>query len=250
MENIMKLHSLLLICASLASSFSAFSFDRDLDRAIFQLNRGEFKAAITEFEPLVAEGYSPAQYQMALIYQKGYGVQKNQQKAFDLFSLAAAQNYPEALFSLANMYTEGKHVKKDLKTAFALTEKAASKELAAAQFNLGVMYFNGDGVAQNYLKASRSYRNAADQNYALAQFNLALMYFEGQGVPKSNKQSYIWNIIAYKNGYVLAKKSLEMDERNLGTEQIKSAREEADVIRDKIIQRLEQQAKRDSEKYY
>lgn len=246
----MKLHTLLFIFASTAASFSAFSFDDDLERGIFQLNRGEFKAAIAEFEPLLTEGYSPAQYQMGLIHHNGYGVPKSSQKAFEFFSLAAEQNYPDALFSLSLMYSEGETVKKDLYKAFTLMEKAANKELPAAQFNLGVMYFNGEGVARDYLRASRWYKKAANQNYALAQFNLALMHFEGQGVPKSNEQSYIWNIIAFKNGYALAKKSLEMDERNLGSTQIKSAREEADKIRSNIIRRQEQKAKLSNKKLY
>jgi uncharacterized protein len=117
----MKIRSLLGIYLGLATSFSAFSFNGDLELGIFQLNRGEFKAAMTEFKPLVLEGYSPAQYQMGLIYQNGYGVQKDLTKAFELFSLAAAQNYPDAMFSLALMYSEGEGVDKNLKTAFTLT---------------------------------------------------------------------------------------------------------------------------------
>jgi len=249
-ESIMKNSSLLCILLSLVTSFSVFSYDADLELGIFQLNRGEFKAAIKEFEPLVKEGYSPAQYQMALIYQKGYGVQKNNEKAFELFSLAAEQNYPDALFSLALMYSAGEGVTKNLTTAFTLTEKAANRGLASAQFNLAVMYYNGEGVSRDYLKASRWYQKAADQNYALAQFNLALMYFEGKGVPKSNEKSYLWNIIAYKNGYALAKKSLEMDERNLGAQAIQLIREEADRERNIIIKRQDKKAKLAGKKVY
>ncbi|NQZ80481.1 MAG: sel1 repeat family protein [Colwellia sp.] len=246
----MKTTSCLSILLSILLSFSAASFDSDLELGIFELNRGEFKAAIKEFEPLVLEGYSPAQYQMALIYQKGYGVKKDQQKAFELFSLAAAQNYPDALFNLAIMYSEGKIVDKDLKTSFTLTEKAAQKGLASAQFNVGVAYFNGDGIKKDYLKASRWYEKAADQNYALAQFNLALMYFEGQGVPKDLEMSYIWNIISSYNGYAPADKSRIMDERNLNGDQIQQARDEANRIYKRILTQEEIKTKQANEKLY
>ncbi|MFT5758258.1 MAG: TPR repeat protein [Alteromonadaceae bacterium] len=246
----MKTITCLSVLLSILLSFSASSFDADLELGIFKLNKGEFKAAIEKFEPLVLEGYSPAQYQMALIYQNGYGVQKDQQKAFELFSLAASQNYPDALFNLAVMYSEGKVVDKNLTTAFVLYEKAANKGLASAQFNIGVAYYNGEGVQKDYLKASRWYRKAAEQNYALAQFNLALMYFEGQGVPKSTENSYIWNIISSYNGYVPADKSRIIDESKLNGDQIQQARDEANRIYKNILAQEEIKNKEANKKFY
>jgi len=222
----------LLLALLLSSSFSALS--DDLELGIYQLNRGEFQQAIAEFRPLVAEGYSPAQYQMALVYQHGYGVAKDGMKALELFQLAAEQNYPDAQFELALLYTEGKLVKKDLKMAFALTEKAAKKGLASAQFNLAVMYANGQGVKQDDFKASRWYQSSADQNYALAQYNLALLYSEGKGVEKSTSMSYVWNTVASWNGYPDAEQSRLMDERDLSTKKIENSIEKANTIYNKI----------------
>jgi hypothetical protein len=54
----------------LLASFSAFSQGNDLEQGIYDFNRGEFQAAIAQFRPLLSEGYAPAQYQMALIYQE------------------------------------------------------------------------------------------------------------------------------------------------------------------------------------
>ena len=130
----------------LLTSFNAFSQGNNLEQGIYEVNRGEFKAAIAQFRPLVAEGYAPAQYQMALMYQHGHFVAKDAMKALELFQLSAAQNYPDAQFELALLYTEGKFIKKDLNKAFELTNKAAQKGLASAQFNLGVMFANGEGV--------------------------------------------------------------------------------------------------------
>lgn len=228
------------------SSFSALS--ADLEQGIFQLNRGEFKAAIAEFSPLVNEGFAPAQYQMALINLNGWGVQKNPNKAVELFTLAANQNYPDAQFELSLIYSEGKHVKKDLKKAFELTSQAAKKDLPSALFNLGVMYYNGTGTHRDFSKAAKNYEKAAQLNYALAQFNLALMFDEGKGVQKSTMKSYIWNIIAAKNGYVQAEKSRDLDERNLSIKDIEKGRNEAEVIYNNIVARAEMRAKKDNEK--
>lgn len=246
----MKTIKKIILLFTLISSFNTYSFDGDLELGIFELNRGEFKAAIKEFTPLLAEQYSPAQYQMAVIYLNGWGVKKNPQKAFELLTLAAAQNYPDALFSLSLMYTEGEIVKKDPKTAFVLMEKAAKKNLASAQFNLGVMYANGDGVIKNQKKAAMWYEKAARLNYALAQFNLALMYYEGKGVKKSTKMSYVWNSIAAKSGYVPAKKSRDMDEHKLSIEDIKTARAQADTLHEQILIQLDLKAKKAAQTRY
>jgi TPR repeat protein len=220
----------------LASGFSTLSQGNDIEQGIYELNRGEFHAAIEQFRPLVAEGYAPAQYQMALVYKNGYGVPKDGMKALALFELAAEQNDSDAQFELALIYTEGKLVKQDLKKAYQLTYKAAKKGLSSAQFNLAVMYANGTGVDQDDFKAARWYKNAADQNHALAQFNLALLYSEGKGVEKSTEMSLVWNTIASWNSYPKANTSRILDERELSKVKIDAAVEKANKIYSKIIE--------------
>jgi TPR repeat protein len=218
----------------LLSSFSFLSQANDMELGIYELNRGEFHAAIEQFRPLVAEGYAPAQYQMGIVYQHGYGVPKDGMKALELFKLSANQNYSDALFELALIYSEGKLVKQDLKKAFDLTYKAAKKSLASAQFNLAVMYANGTGTKQDDFKASRWYQAAANQNYVLAQYNLALLYSEGKGVEKSIEMSYVWNTIAAWNGFLDADKSRIIDERQLSNIKKESGYEKANQIYKKI----------------
>lgn len=236
-----SIHKTLGFCMLMLSA--NLSFANDLELGIFQLNRGEYQAAIAEFQPLVDDNYAPGQYQMALVYLNGYGVTKDPKKAVKLLELAAEQKYAAALFDLGVMYTEGKYVTKDLTKAFKFTEKAANEDMASAQFNLGVMYYGGDGVTQDYHQASKWYKKAAEQNYALAQFNLALMYFEGKGVPKDIKMSYVWNILAARGNYLPAEKSRAMDEHKLSTADIQSAREMADNIYAKITAKIEREAK-------
>jgi hypothetical protein len=231
----MKIITKIAVSTTLFSCFSAIGFAGDLELAIAQLNKGQFKQAIAEFKPLLIEQYAPAQYQMGLVHLNGWGVKKDTNKAFDLLTLAAAQNYPDALFSLSLIYDEGVLVDKNAKKAFGLMEKAANKKLASAQFNLGVMYANGKGTVLDSSKAVRWYEKAARQNYALAQFNLALMYFEGKGIKKDLEMSYIWNYISSKSGYEPARKSRDMDENKLSIEQLKSARERAENLYSQIL---------------
>jgi len=227
----------------LGLSTSTVAIGADLKAGIFELNRGQFKAAIAEFEPLLAEGYAPAQYQMGLMHLNGWGMKKDPLKAFEFFTLAADQNYPDAQFDLATMYSEGMPIVKDTKKAFELMSKAARKGLASAQFNLGVMYAQGVGTYKDNKKAFRSYEKAANQNYALAQFNLALMHYEGKGTDKSVLQSYVWNTVAAFNGYKDAEKSRIIDERSLSTKDIQKGRSQADALYTNLVAQAELRAK-------
>lgn len=228
---------------------SPIAFANDYQLGLYELNRGQFKSAIAQFEPLAADGFSPAQYQLAMMYKNAQGFTKNEKKAVELLTLAANQNDSDAQFDLAIMYSEGIAVKKDLVKAFTLTEKAAKKGLASAQFNLAVMFYNGTGVRQEKHQAAHWYQKAADQNYALAQFNLALMYFDGVGLDKDTEMSFIWNTIASYNGYPDAAKSRDMDAHKMSKIQINSARDKADRIYRKIIEQSELKAKMAKNKF-
>lgn len=246
----MKKHSLLILLVTLMLPFSSVVLANDYQLGIYELNRGQFKAAMAQFEPLAEDGFTPAQYQLAMMYKNGQGVRKNAQKAFELLTLAAKQNDSDAQFDLSLMYSEGNVVEKDLIKAFNLMTRSANKGLASAQYNLGVMYYKGQGVAKDNVKAADWYQKAAKLNYALAQFNLALMYFEGEGVEKSLDKSYIWNVIASYNGYDDATKSRDMDAHKLTKAEVTSAKEKADEIYRKIIQQAEINAKKANEKRF
>lgn len=216
----------------------------DYELGLYELNRGSFKAALAQFEPLAMDGFSPAQYQLAIMYKEGYGVTKNLQKTVELLTLAANQNDSDAQFNLSLLYSEGEGVKKDLTKAFTLMQKSAKKGLASAQYNLAVIYYQGLGTHADKYEASKWYQKAAKQNFALAQFNLALMYFNGEGVEKSLKQSFIWNTIAAYNGYPDAATSRDMDAHKMPKAELIAAKAEADELYANLIKQAELRAKK------
>lgn len=239
----------ILICAVFSITISNTALANDYNLGMYELNRGQFKQAIAQFEPLAEDGFSPAQYQLAMMYKNAQGVVKNEKKAFELLTLAANQNDSDAQFDLSVMYSEGKIVKKDLAQAFLLMEKSAKKGLASAEFNLAVMYYDGNGVIKDKNTASKWYKKSANQNYALAQFNLALMYYNGEGLEKSLEKSYIWNSLAAYNGYGDAMKSRDMDIHKMSKIQLNQAKEKADLLYQKIIEQNELKAKLAKQKY-
>jgi hypothetical protein len=106
--------------------------------------------------------------------------------AYKEFLIAAKEGHSDSQFNVALMYELGIGIDKNEKEAVNWYDKSASQGNSAAQFNLGVLYENGRGTQIDYLKANEWYRMASVQGDALAIGNLGMLYLRGQGV-KENK---------------------------------------------------------------
>ena len=106
--------------------------------------------------------------------------------AFKEFLEAATAGHADSQFNLALMYEQGIGVGKDEKEAVVWYGKSAAQGNAAAQFNLGVLYENGRGTKADFATANEWYRKASAQGDALAIGNLGMLYLRGDGV-KENK---------------------------------------------------------------
>jgi TPR repeat protein len=110
----------------------------------------------------------------------------NMPLAYKAFLAAAKEGHADSQFNVAVMYEQGIGVGKDEKESVVWYGKSAVQGNAAAQFNLGVLYENGRGTGIDYAKANEWYRKASVQGDALAIGNLGMLYVRGQGV-KENK---------------------------------------------------------------
>jgi TPR repeat protein len=110
----------------------------------------------------------------------------NMQQAFKDFMLSAKEGHTFAQFNVALMYEQGLGIGKNEKEAVFWYAKSALQGNSAAQFNLGVLYENGRGTPIDFAKANEWYRKAAVQGDGLAIGNLGMLYIRGQGV-KENK---------------------------------------------------------------
>ena len=98
------------------------------------------------------------------------------------FRTAAETNDADCQYNLALMYEQGIGVAKDEKEARVWYRKAAEQGNFSAQFNLGVLYENGRGGDVDFALANQWYRKAAEQGDALAIGNLGMLYIRGDGV--------------------------------------------------------------------
>jgi TPR repeat protein len=106
----------------------------------------------------------------------------NMPLAFEEFRESAEQGHNDSQFNLGLMYERGIGVEKDEQKAIAWYRKTAEQGNSNAQFNLAVLYENGRGSAVDFAQANHWYRAAAAQGDAFAIGNLGMLYMRGQGV--------------------------------------------------------------------
>ena len=154
--------------------------------------RGDYETALRILQPLAEQGDANAQFNLALMYNKGDGVLRDNAEAVKWYRKAADQGYAAAQFNLALMYEKSPGIPRDYAEANRLYRAAADEGLADAQNNLCGMYLDGRGVSQDDAEAAKLCRKAADQGLAIAQYNLGLMYENGEGVPQDYVAAYMW----------------------------------------------------------
>ncbi len=136
--------------AAVFTSLASLPASADFDKGIAAYQANDLPLAYKEFRASADEGHADSQFNVALMFEKGIGVEK------------------------------------DEKQAVVWYEKSALKGNAAAQFNLGVLYENGRGTAVDFAKANEWYRKASVQGDALAIGNLGMLYVRGDGVKVNN----------------------------------------------------------------
>jgi TPR repeat protein len=178
-------------------------------RLIYQLGRAyakknDFKSAFVQYQKAADQEYVLAEYNLGVLYEKGWGVAKDDAQAVAWYRKAAEQGMALAQFNLGNMYGKGQGVPQDYAEALRWLHKAADQGNAHALINLGVMYAEGRGVPQDYIEAVKFYRKGAEQGDAPAQTNLGSMYGLGNGVPQDYAEAAKWFRLAADQGYASA----------------------------------------------
>ncbi|MCQ2343515.1 MAG: sel1 repeat family protein [Paludibacteraceae bacterium] len=161
-------------------------------------------------------GFAPAQFNMAIFYYNGDGVQKDLTKTVEWLEKSAPQGFLQAQKQLAICYAQGIGTAKDAKKAAFWYEKAAQQGDADAQYKIGTAYYRGNGVIPDYEQAVKWYEKAAAQGVSEAMNDLGLCYENGLGVSRLNphkalelyqKAANMGNKIA-KSNYDRLKKTL------------------------------------------
>lgn len=216
--------------------FMAIPAFAGFDEGLTAYNKKDYLSALQEFKPLAEQGSADAQNALGVMYEKGFGVEKNDGQAIRWYRQAAEQGNENSqlnlgvLFANRQDYTEAVrwyrkaaeqgnsiaqcelgafYVKQEnADMAFMWFRKSAEQGYVKGEFMLGVAYANGMGVQKNESEAVSWYTKAAEQGSALAQYHLGLMYANGLGVAKDIGTAIQFYSLSAKQGYELAKNNL------------------------------------------
>lgn len=139
-------------------------------------------------------GFKMACWRIGYAYEKGRGVERNQDKANQYYIGAieavkkmAENDDPEALCVLACMLLSGRGVVKNEKAAFENHKKAAELGYAFEMDNLASMYWYGIGVSKDINEAIKWYQMSADKGNPGAQYSLGRIYMYGENGVQQDK---------------------------------------------------------------
>jgi len=111
------------------------------------------------------QGDAVAQYNLAVMYDKGEHLPQNDAKAVHWYRKASEQGHAMAQTNLGIMYTTGQGVPKDYFIAAQWFQKAARSGVDRAQYNLGIMHYYGDGVVRDRQKGCTLLRASAEKGH-------------------------------------------------------------------------------------
>lgn len=109
-------------------------------------NEGRFDpVAAVDFLTRAAEAGSPeAQFELAKLYERGTGVERDEPRALELYRAAADQSYADAINDLGFLhYQGGLGLPADPKKALGFFERAADLRHPQAQFNFAALIDDG-----------------------------------------------------------------------------------------------------------
>jgi len=132
-------------------------------KAVALYERKQYAEALPYFERAAAAGNIDAMNDLGVMYEKGQGVNRDDERAVSWYR-KAADTESQAMVNLAGMYIGGRGgLPKDATKAVALLRKAADAGNANGMMLLGAMYEDGaGGLPKDAAAALDWYKKAAD----------------------------------------------------------------------------------------
>ena len=177
-----------VVAVGLAARPAAAGFEAGI--AAFVL--GDLAGAAQEWRLEARRDSAVAQYNLAVLYAEGLGVERDYAVAARLYQQAARQGLDDAAYNLGLLYARRLARPDDYTDAARWYREAAEQGFAEAQFRLARLYAQGRGVAIDFDAALGWYRRAASQGHGEAMLAVAWMYDAGRGTPRDPIRARRW----------------------------------------------------------
>ena len=165
--------------------------------ALDYFNKKQISKSIQLFQKVANDSNSnyqaKAMFNLAVIYDNGYGVNADKTKALYYYNVASEMNNEFAMYNLGWMYQVGENLNKDTVKAFELYSKSAEKGHPQATFNLANMYFSGEGTTKDIQTAYKLFlqskiRGIKESEYYINLISRDLSFEELNFLNEENKQ--------------------------------------------------------------
>jgi cell division septation protein DedD len=135
--------------ALLLAAFAAGPVLADVKAGVEAWSRGDYSAAVGEWQSLADAGDPDAMFNLAQAYRLGRGVAANLPRAEALYAKAAAAGHPQAADTYGLMlFQDGRR-----EAALPYLQDAARRGDPRSQYLLGIAHFNGDLVPRDWVRA-------------------------------------------------------------------------------------------------
>ena len=160
-------------------------------------NKKQINKSIQLFQKVASNPESSYQdkaiFNLAVIYDNGYGVRTDKTKALYYYNIASDMNNEFAMYNLGWMYQVGENLNKDAVRAFELYTKSADKGHPQATFNLANMYYSGEGTTKDLETAYRLFleskiRGIKESEYYIKLISKNLSFEEMNYLNEENKK--------------------------------------------------------------
>ncbi len=155
----------------------------------------KYTEAADYYQRAAEAGFINARDNLADLYQKGLGVEKDESKAFEMYQEAYERSYGtdlHAVYRLGCCYRDGKGIAKDAKKAYQFFEDAADRGHSESAWELVACYYHGFGTDKNLEAACHWCRDAAERGHVEAMYTLRKFYAEGIGTETDPCEAFRW----------------------------------------------------------
>jgi TPR repeat protein len=139
--------------AAIVIMFFVTRVHADYEDGLDALFKGDYQTAVREFTLAADAGLDIAQYNLAILYYLGRGVEQDMEKAFALTHAAAQQGHLGAQANLASLYIDGSGVASDVNQGIAWFSAAGRGGHADSALTLANMYYDGNPVERDLVLA-------------------------------------------------------------------------------------------------
>jgi TPR repeat protein len=181
------------------------------DNALQAYQQKNYTVAYAQFQKLSDEGMQKADNMIGVMYEQGYGINKDDNTAIEWYKKGMAFGDPDAMLSLANIYAAGfEDTQPDITKAMSFANLAAAKNCTEAMVFLGRKYADGkQGVAQNMPIALKWLNKACELGDRKAMLAMGAAYLSDEpGLTKDEQKGIYWIKKAAESGSPKAMKFL------------------------------------------